>query len=520
MTRQVTCAACIRVLLPTLECFEESSQPEHDFVTDRLKSKALRAVSWTFLEAVGLRGTQFVVQVILARLLLPEQFGLIAMLAVFMAVAESLLDSGFGTALIQKRDATQVDKCSIFYFNIVVGLVIAALLCLAAPWIALFYDQPGLTPLARVMSLMVVINAFGLIQNTVLTKELNFRVMTKASLTASVLSGGIGISLAAFGFGVWSLVAQQVSYALLRTVSLWLANTWRPAAVFSFASLRQMFGFGSRVMASGLLNTFFGNIYLLTIGKLFSASDLGFFSRAKRFQELPTHTLSWTIGRVTFPVFASIQDDPARLRRGLKSVLTSLAFLNFPLMIGILATARPLVLAMLTEKWAPSIPYLRLLCLEGLLFPMNWFNMNVLYAIGRSDLCLRLEVVKKVLIVVSIAITWRWGIEAMIGGQVVVSLISYCLNSHYNGVLIGYPIKRQLLDLLPYAVAPALMGMGVYLIGHAPVRSNWLRLSIQVFAGVVLYIGICRLLRLPRFLDVWRMGEAKMSSLGPGPGTV
>lgn len=486
-------------------------------MTDPLKSKALRAVSWTFLEAVGLRGTQFIVQIVLARLLLPEQFGLIAMLTIFMAVAQSLLDSGFGSALVQKRDATQLDKCSIFYFNIVVGLVIAALLCLAAPWIALFYDQPKLTPLARVMSLMVVINAFGLIQSTVLTKELNFRVITKASLAASVLSGAIGISLAAFGFGVWSLVAQHISSALLRTASLWLVNIWRPAAIFSFASLRQMFGFGSRVMASGLLNAFFANIYLLTIGKLFSAADLGFFSRARRFQELPTQTLSWTVGRVAFPVFSSIQDDPARLRRGLRSVLTSLAFLNFPVMIGILATARPLVLAMLTEKWAPSIPYLRLLCVEGLLYPMNWFNMNVLYAVGRSDLCLRLEVVKKVLIVVGIAVTWRWGIQAIICGQIVVSLVSYCLNAYYNGVLIGYPIKKQLIDLLPYTVAPALMGLGVYLVGRAPVSSNWLKLSIQVFAGVVLYIGVCRLLRLPRFLEVWRIVVTKLRSLGRDP---
>ncbi len=481
-------------------------------MTDHLKSKALRAVSWTFLEAVGLRGSQFIVGIVLARLLLPAEFGLIAMLAVFVAVAQSLLDSGFGAALIQKRDATQVDKCSIFYFNIVVGFVVAGMLCLAAPWIALFYEQPILTPLARLMSLIVVINSLGLIQNTVLTRELDFKAMTKASLFASLLSGGIGISLAAGGFGVGSLAVQQISYAFLRTVSLWFVNAWRPAAVFSAASLRQMFGFGSRVLASGVLNTVFANIYLLTIGKLFSAADLGFFSRAQRFQELPTHTLSWTVGRVAFPVFSSVQDDPARLRRGLKGVLTSLAFLHFPVMIGVLVVARPLVLVLLTEKWAPSIPYLRLLCLEGLLFPMNWFNMNVLYAVGRSDLCLRLEVVKKILIVVSITVTWRWGIGAMLCGQIVVSILSYYLNSRYNGVLIGYPIKRQLIDLLPYTIAPALMGMGVHLIGRVPVSSNWLLLLIQIVTGLILYIGLSWLLRLPKFLELWEMGRSGMNS--------
>ncbi len=471
-------------------------------MADSLKSKTLRALSWTFLEAVTLGGMQFVVQIILARLLLPEEFGLIAMLAVFMAVGQSLLDSGFGTALIQKRDVTEVDKCSIFYFNILVGLVVAGGLYLGAPLIARFYGQPILVPLTRLMALVVVINSFALIQNTVLTKALDFKAMAKASVIASALSGGIGISLAATGFGVGSLAVQQISHAFIRTVSLWFINSWRPAVVFSLASLRQMFGFGSRVMASGLLNTFFANIYSVVIGKLFSATDLGFFNRATKLQQLPTQTLSWTVGRVTFPVFSSIQDDPVRLKRGLKSVLTWLAFLNFPMMIGILVTARPLVLTLLTDKWAPSIPYLQLLCLEGLLFPMNWFNMNVLYAIGRSDLCFRLEVIKKVLIVTSIAITWRWGIQAMIFGQIVVSILSYWLNSHYNGILIGYSVSSQLRDLSPYMLAPALMGLGVHLVGLLSVRNNWLLLAIQVGTGIVLYVGLSSLLRLPKHLEV------------------
>jgi O-antigen/teichoic acid export membrane protein len=213
-------------------------------------------------------------------------------------------------------------------------------------------------------------------------------------------------------------------------------------------------------------------------------------------------------------VFSSIQDDPVRLKRGLKSVLTSLAFLNFPVMIGILVVAHPLVLLVLTEKWAPCVPYLRLLCLVGLLFPMNWFNMNVLYAIGRSDLCFRLEVAKKVLIVISIAITWRWGIEAMIWGQVVVSVIAYCLNGCYNGVLIGYPIKEQLFDLLPYIVAPVLMGLGVHLVGYAPLPNYLAMLSVQVFVGVILYVGISWLLRLPKFHEMAQMGWRKIQALG------
>jgi teichuronic acid exporter len=480
---------------------------------DSLKSKTLRAVSWTFFEAVGVRGTQFIVGIVLARLLVPEQFGLIGMLAVFMAVAQSLLDSGFGAALIQKRDVAHVDTCSIFYFNIVVGFVAAGLLCLAAPWIAAFYHQPILTPLTRAMSAIIVINSFALVQNTILTRELNFRAMTKVSLIGSVLSGIVGISAAAAGFGVWSLVVQQLSNAFVHTVLLWLVSPWRPAWVFSRKSLRGMFGFGSRVMASGLLNTIFANIYWLTIGKLFSAMDLGYFTRAQKMQELPTLTLSWMVGRVTFPVFSSIQDDRVRVKRGLRKVLTSLAFVSFPITVGILVTARPLVIVLLTEKWAPCVPYLRLLCLAGLLFPMNWFNTNVLYAIGRSDLCFRLEVIKKTLIVISIAILWRWGIEALIWGQVVVSILSYGFNSYYNGVLIGYPIWEQVRDLMPYAVPTVVMGLGVYLIGHIPLPSDWLLLLIQMFTGVALCLGFARLLRLPEFLEMWQAGWRRLSSL-------
>jgi O-antigen/teichoic acid export membrane protein len=274
-----------------------------------------------------------------------------------------------------------------------------------------------------------------------------------------------------------------------------------------------MFGFGSRVMASGLLDTLFSNIYWLTIGKLFSAADLGYFTRAQKMQELPTLTLSWMVGRVTFPVFSSIQDDRARVKRGLRKVLTSLAFLNFPITVGILVTARPLVLVLLTDKWAPCIPYLRLLCLAGLLFPMNWFNINVLYAIGRSDLCFRLDLIKKTLIVIAIAITWRWGIEALIWGQVVVSLLSYGLNSYYNGVLIGYPIWEQARDLAPYVVPTVAMGLGVYLIGHIPMPSEWLLLLIQMCMGVALCLGFSRLLRLPELLEMWQAGWRKLSAL-------
>jgi teichuronic acid exporter len=270
---------------------------------------------------------------------------------------------------------------------------------------------------------------------------------------------------------------------------------------------------GSRVLASGLISTIFDNIYLLAIGKLFSAAELGFFTRAKQFGEFPSLQLTWMVGRVSFPVFSSIKDEPVRLKRGLKKALTTLVLVNFPMMIGIMVIARPLVIALLTEKWAPCIPYLQLLCLVCLLFPLNWLNINVLLAMGRSDLSLRLEVIKRILIVFNIALTWWWGIKAMLCGQIVISIISYCLNSYYNGVLANYPVKEQLHDLSSYLITAIFMGLVVYGIGWLMFSNVWFLLFVQVTAGLFIYVGLCWLFRLPAFLEMWRMGSRKLQLL-------
>jgi teichuronic acid exporter len=483
-------------------------------VADSLKSKTIHALSWSFIESAVLQGGRFVIGIILARLLFPEQFGLIGMLTIFIAVAQTFLDSGFGAALIQKREPTQSDTCSIFYFNLVVGVAAAGLLCLAAPWISAFYNEPVLTPLTRVLSLTIVINSFGLIQTTILTRQIDFKTLTKVSLIGSVLSGIIGITLAAAGFGVWSLVAQQISNSLIRTSFLWLYNSWRPALVFSFESLREMFSFGSRMLASGLLNQIFGNIYLLVIGKLFSAADLGFFTRAKSVEELPSGTLSAVVGRVTFPVFSTIQDDPVRLKRGLKKGLTTLASVNFPMMIGLAVIAPPLVLVLLTDKWAECIPYLQLLCFVGLLYPLHMINLNVLQALGRSGLFLRLEIIKKALIVVNIAVTWRWGVSAMICGMIVNSIISLYLNSYYSGLFIDYPFREQLRNLRPYFITAVFMGMVTYGAGLLPFPNQWSMLLVQMAVGILIYTFLCWMFRLEAFMEMWRGRWNGIKTLG------
>jgi teichuronic acid exporter len=485
-------------------------------MADSLEQKTIHALSWSFVEVVAQKGVQFVIGIVLARLLFPEQFGLIGMLTIFMAVIRTFLDSGFGSALIQKQEITQADICSIFYFNIFVGLAAAGLLCLAAPWIAAFYNQPVLTGLTRALSLTIIIDSFGMIQGTLLVKQINFKTQTKVSLISGALSGIIGVTLAAFGFGVWSLVVQQVSASLFSAVCLWSFSSWRPALIFSFTSLRNMFGYGSRLLFSSLLNQTFDNIYYVVIGRLFPVADLGYFTRAKIMSDLPTITLSSMVARVTFPVFSTIQDDPARLKRGLKKALTILELVNFPMMIGLAVIARPLVMVLLTEKWVACVPYLQLFCVAGLLLPLHTMNLNVLQALGRSDLFLRLEIVKKVMIAIGIAITWRWGISAMIYGMIVNSIIGYYLNSYYTGVLISYPLREQVSDLVPYLIVSIVMGIAVYAVGLLPFTHHWSMLLVQIITGIVIYVILCRVFCLKAFMEFWQAGWNKIKTSGFG----
>ena len=479
-------------------------------MSDGLKSKTIHGLFWSFFERIGQQGIQFVISIILARLLLPEEFGLIAMLTIFMAVAQAFLDSGFGSALIQKQDADQVDESSIFYFNIFVGLAAAGLLCLAAPWIAAFYKTPILVPLTRVLSLNLIINAFGLVQTSLMTKRVDFKTQMKISMIATSLSGSIGTIMAYKGFGVWSLVAFSLSGNFFRTVFLWVFNRWRPAWMFSFASLQSMFGFGSKLLFSGLINTVFQNLYLMVIGKIFSAADLGFYSRANGIQQLPVRNVSSTVSRVTYPVFSSIQDDKPRLKNGLRKAMTSMAMVNFPLMIGLIVVAEPLVQVLLTDKWLPCVPYLRLLCVVGMLYPLQVINLNVLIAQGRSDLLLRLEVLKKILIAAAIFITYRWGIIALIYGQIATILIAYYLNSYYSGKMLDYPITEQIRDILPSLGLACAMGGGIYMLCYIPIPSQTVLLFLQIISGIAIYILLCHIFRLSSFKEIIELVKPRL----------
>ncbi len=477
-----------------------------------LKARAIQAVFWGLLDRVGQHGIQFVITIILARLLVPEQYGLIGMLSIFIEVAKVFIDSGFGAALIQKKNTTDVDECSMFYFNLLVGLLAAGLLCALAPWVAAFYDRPILTPLTCALSVTLVLHSLGAVQSALLSKRIDFKTQLKVSMAATLLSGVIGITMAFRGFGVWSLVGQYIGSSFFRTLFLWRLNTWRPQWLFRWGALRGMFGFGSSLLASGVLNTVFDNIYLVAIGRLFSATHLGLYFGAQRMQNLVTLNITGVITQVAFPVFSLIQDDPVRLKSFMRKAMRMLALVNFPAMVGLALTARPLVHVLLTDKWAAAVGWLQLLCAAGLLYPFQALHLNALKAQGHSDLYFRLEVLKKTLIVILIAITYRWGVNGLIGGQIAMSVLSYYINSYYTGRFLHYHLGEQLLDLAPYAGVSVLMGLGLYLVQFVVLPGGGFLLLAEILLGVLVYGTLSYFLRLSAFLE---MADAARDRLKP-----
>jgi len=479
-------------------------------MVDSLQQTAIRGLAWSTIERISQQFLHFLFVIVLARLLSPGEFGLIAMVSFFVAISQTLVDSGFGVALIQKRDADHLDECSVFYFNIVVGAIGASALFFSAPLVARFYSQPILESITRWMSLLLVISSLGATQHRLLMKRLDFKSLFRVSAIATPISGFLGVGLAYRGFGVWSLVVQQLVFNAMYVGLLWFFVGWRPGWKFSFASLKSMFGFGSRLLATGLLDSVFQNIYHLVIGKLFSATELGFYSRAMMTQQLLAQNLNATVSRVTFPIFASIQNDKLRLREGARKGLVFLGTINFPLMIGLSVVSRSFVSVVFSDKWLPCVPYLQLLSIVGLLYPLGTINLHLLSAQGRSDLTLRLELIKKFVAVVLLLCGLPWGILGIAVGQVCSSIIGYYINCFYTGRLIGYSFVQQVKDLLPMLSVALVMGVGVSMVGWIDYSSELMRLTIQVFTGLVSYGILCKVQRIESYQAMERLVVSKL----------
>lgn len=462
-------------------------------------------MAWSVTERISLQVLHMGISIILARLLSPSEFGLLGMLAIFTSIAQSVLDSGFGSALIQKKDATQTDSSSIFYFNLFIGIILAGIFFFSAPLISNFYQQPILVPLTRVLSLNMIINAFSLVQLSMLRKNLEFKNSFIVSMIAVLISGIFSITAAYRGLGVWSLVIQNLSHSLAQAGSLWLINNWRPIGHFSFASLKSMFSFGSKLLVAGLIETIFKNLYQTLIGKGYSPSDVGYYSRASTMETAATVTTSMALGQVIFPAFSPYQDDNQTLKQVHGKTIKMSMFLHIPFMIGLIAIAEPLFLFLLTDKWANSIPYFQLLCVVGLVYPIQVQNYNLFRIKGRSDLILKFGIAKHILIAAALAITYRHSILALIYGQIVVAVVSQIIASYVAGRLINYTLLDQLKALLPSTSVSLIMGAGLFLMGKINFGNNLLEFSSQIIVGILIYYIINKLFRsqeLEEFISI------------------
>ena len=456
-----------------------------------LKQKTITGLIWSFIDSIANQGITFIIGIILARLLSPKEFGLIGMLTIFIAISQSFIDSGFRQALIRKQNCTQTDYSTVFYFNIVVGVFFYFILFLCSKSIGVFFNEPILKDLIRVFGLSLIINSFTIIQSTLLTKRIDFKLQAKISLIASFISGIISIYMAYTGWGVWSLVALALIKYTINSLLLWLWNQWKPIWYFSQNSFNELFTFGSKLLVSGLIDTIYRNVYYLVIGKYFSAVELGFYTQADQFQSLPSSSLQGIIGRVSYPVLSTIQNDMQRLRENYKKIIRSTMLITFVLMLGMAAVARPMILTLIGEKWEPCIIYLQMLCFVGMFYPLHSLNLNMLQVQGRSDLFLRIEIVKKILAIPIIIIGVFWGIKIMILGMMLLTLVSFYLNSYWSGRLIGYSSLEQIKDILPSFLLAITMSSVVFTEGIIFTMSPLPLLIIQLITGAMLTFGLC-----------------------------
>ena len=466
-----------------------------------LKHQAARAIGWSSVDQIVRQGLSFAVSVTMARLLAPEAYGTVVLLNLFTGIAGIFVDVGLTSALIQKKDTTLTDESTVFWFNVVAGCIMGTALFLAAPWIAKFYGIPILSSIARLNALLFVIGAGNAVHNTIFAKRLDFKTPLKVNFVAMLLSAGIGIFFAWKGYGVWALVAQAMSGAVINTAMIWSLSTWRPAFTFSLDSFRSLFRFGGFLFLSYLLETVYQQFYTLIIGKWYGVHDLGIYNRANATKQLPTETLSGVLSRVALPILAQVTDDHERMLRAVRMSIRGIMFINIPMMLGIATVAEPLILTLFGPVWAPAIPLLQILALDGVLYPLHVINLSVLKAMGHSSKFLKVEIVKKIVGITLVILGARYGIHGMAWAVVISSCFCYIFNAYYTGKLLGYGSFQQSRDFLPALSCGILMAVLVIACGHTLTGPPPLRLVVLSLTGVVTFILTAKLCKIAELSD-------------------
>lgn len=488
---------------------------------NQIKSKVIISLFWKLMERVGTQGIQFIVQIVLARLLLPEEYGTIAIIAIFISFANVFVQYGFNTALIQKKNADDVDFSSVFYMSLFVAGVFYFVLFFTAPFIAEFYQNLDLIPLLRVLAITLFIGGLNSIQNAVVARKLEFRKLFFSSLGAMLVSGLVGILMAYNGYGTWALVAQQLSNQMTIAIILWFTVKWRPLLLFSMVRLKELFSFGWKLLVSALINILYMDSQSLIIAKIYSPTMLGYFNRGQQFPALIVSNINGSIQSVMFPALSLQQENLQRVKEMVRRAIITSSFLIFPMMVGLAVIAEPLIRILLTDKWLPCVPFLQISCAAYALLPIHTANLQAINALGRSDIFLKLEIVKNVVGLIILGISLFFGIYAIALGMFISSLTSSFINAYPNKKLLNYSYLQQIKDIFPSLSLALIMGALIYCISWFNLNPV-LTLTFQISAGSLLYFGMAKIFKFESFayiiITIKQMltDRKKTSSTKPG----
>ena len=457
-----------------------------------LKDKTVRGTIWSAIDNVAQFGVTFIVSIVLARLLTPDDYGLIGIVTIFTAVCQTIINGGFTTALIRKKDATEDDYNTVFIVNLGMSLFLYCIIYFCAPIIASFFGRIELIELTRIASLGIIVGALAMVQQTRLTKRIDFKSQTKITIIASITSGILGIVCALFGFGVWAIVIQQLSCQLLRTILLWIVNKWIPRLFFSVNSFHELFGFGWKMMVSALLETIWKELYQVVVGKFYNPATLGQYTRSKQFSTLFSNNITSVIERVTYPVLSTIQGEQERLISAYRKIIKLTMFVTAICMFFLGAVSEPLLFCLIGPQWSEAALYLPLICISGSLYPLQAINLNMLKVQGRSDLFLGLEILKKIIALAPLFIGAFVGIMPMLYTNIVTSIISYFINSHYSGKYLGYSSLMQLRDISKSYLLALFVAIAVYFLKYLS-SSYWIVLPMQIVVGIIVIVFLCKI---------------------------
>lgn len=468
---------------------------------ENIKKKTITSLIWRFFERTGAQGVSFIVSIVLARLLAPEAYGIIALITVITSILQVFVDAGMGSALIQKKDADDVDFSSVFIFNMIMCIVLYFLLFFLAPSISAFYNNESLTPMIRVMGIILIISGLKNVQQAYVSIKLQFKRFFFATLGGTIGAAIVGIFMAYRGFGAWALIAQNLFNTTVDTIILWITVRWRPKRMFSFSRLKKLINYGWKLLAASLINTIYVNLRSLIIGKMYTAEDLAYYNKGGSFPSLVVSNINSSIDSVLLPTLSSFQDDKERIKSITRRSIVISSYIMWPMMIGLVTVAKPLIQFLLTDKWLMAVPFLQIICIQYGLDPFSTANLNAIKAIGRSDILLKMEIFKKILSIIILLSSIKYGVKAIALSGLIYGIIATIINAFPNKKLLNYSYIEQMKDVLPYILLSCIMGAIIFPIELLPIP-NIIILLLQVTIGGLVYWGVSAKFKLEPYIYI------------------